>query len=599
MASRIEDYAIVGDCESAALVARDGSIDWLCWPRFDSDACLAALLGEREHGRWRIAPADEHARVTRRYLDGTLILETRFETHDGAVRIVDFMPLRDGTSDLVRIVEGERGSVDMRFDLVLRFGYGRIVPWVTRIEDGGLRAIAGPDMVVLRAPVAVRGEGLTTVGEFTVRAGDVLPFVLSYTRSHLEPPAPVDAATALARTQTYWTRWSRRMKTRGRYADDVLRSLITLKGLTYAPTGGVVAAATTSLPETPGGVRNWDYRYCWLRDATLTLLALMNAGFLDEARAWRDWLLRSVAGAPEQMQIMYGIAGERRLDEWEVSWLPGHHGARPVRVGNAASVQLQLDVYGELMDVFHNARAAGLDHSDAGWSLQRALVAHLETVWQQADASIWEGRGPPRQFTYSKVMAWVALDRAVAGVERYGLKGPVERWRALRDRIHAEVCARAVYDGHFVCAYGASEVDASLLLIPELGFLPADDARVLATVAAVERDLVRDGFVLRYDSDRWDDGLPPGEGAFLACTFWLADAYWLCGRRREAQALFERLLAVRNDVGLLAEEYDPRTGRQLGNFPQAFSHVSLVNTALNISRPGKPAEQRAARGGGG
>jgi GH15 family glucan-1,4-alpha-glucosidase len=595
---RIEDYGLIGDCETAALVGRNGSIDWLCWPRFDSSACFAALLGEDEHGHWQIAPMHEATRITRRYRDDTLILETRFENPQGAVTLIDFMPLRGTNSDIVRLVNGESGCIEMRMELVLRFEYGAIVPWVSRIEDGALRAVAGPDMTVLRTPVAMRGEDLKTVAHFRVGKGETVPFVLSYGPSHLEPPSALNPRQALADTEKFWRDWSAQCSVSGPWCDAVKRSLMTLKALTYRPTGGMVAAATTSLPEQLGGSRNWDYRYCWVRDATLTLLALMNGGYFEEAQAWRDWLMRAVAGSAKQMQIMYGIGGERRLDEWEVPWLPGYGGATPVRIGNAAHDQLQLDVYGELMDALHHARRGGLSGSESAWALQRSLVAHLETIWSEPDEGIWEVRGPRQHFTYSKVMAWVAFDRAVKAVELFGLQGPIDRWREVRDRIHAEICERAVDPkrGCFVQAYGGTSLDASLLLIPQLGFLSCHDPRFKATVAAIEQQLVRNGFVLRYDTGASDDGLPPGEGAFLACSFWLADAYVMLGRRADAEKLFKRLLAIRNDLGLLAEEYDPRAHRLTGNFPQAFSHIALTNTALNLSRASKPAEQRAEQG---
>jgi GH15 family glucan-1,4-alpha-glucosidase len=591
----LEDYALIGDCETAALVGRNGSIDWLCWPRFDSAACFAALLGGPEHGRWRIAPADQNARVTRRYREDTLILETTFATAAGAVLLVDFMPPRGMNSDVVRIVRGLRGRVDMHMELVLRFDYGRTVPWVTRLEDGTWRGIAGPDMVLLHTPVATHGEDLQTKATFTVGAGDVVPFVLTHGASHLPPPAAVDAQEELAHTETFWIDWARKCHTRGEWGQAVKRSLITLKALTYAPTGGIVAAPTTSLPEKLGGNRNWDYRFCWLRDATLTLLALMNAGYYEEAQAWRDWLLRAAAGAPSQVQIMYGIAGERRLVEYEVPWLPGYENSQPVRVGNAAHHQLQLDVFGEVLDALHVARRSGMDERDADWNFQCTLVEHLESVWDQPDEGIWEVRGAPRHFTFSKVMAWVALDRAIRDASKFGFKAPLDRWAALRDRIHADVCARG-YDeglGSFVQSYGTKDLDASLLLLPTTGFLPPEDPRIRGTIAAVERHLLVDGFLLRYDTHRTDDGLPAGEGAFLACSFWLADAYVMLGRMQEARALFDRLLAVCNDVGLLAEEYDVYGKRLIGNFPQAFSHIALVNTAYNLTRADKPASQRA------
>jgi GH15 family glucan-1,4-alpha-glucosidase len=598
MTSRIEDYALIGDCETAALVSRDGSIDWLCWPRFDSPACFAALVGGPEHGRWLLAAVDERAAITRRYRDRTLILETHVHTADGEATVIDFMPPRGKNSDVVRLVRGDRGRVKMRTELVLRFDYGRAVPWVSRLEDGTLRAIAGPDMVVLHTPVAVHGRDLTTVAEFDVAAGETIPFVLTHGFSHLAVPAAIDPLASLETTDAFWSDWTTQNQSRGEWDDAVIRSLITLKAVTYAPTGGIVAAPTTSLPECIGGERNWDYRYCWLRDATLTLLALMNAGFRDEARAWRDWLLRAAAGAPAQLQIMYGLGGERRLVEGELPWLPGYLRSAPVRVGNAAHEQLQLDVFGEVLDALHQARRAGLDVREADWAFQSALLQHLETVYDRPDQGMWEIRGDPRHFTYSKVMVWVALDRGIRAVESLGVDGPVDRWRQLRREIHRDVCANGFSErlGSFVQSYGSSELDASLLLLPTTGFLPATDERFLGTIAAIERNLMVDGFVLRYNTHSHVDGLPPGEGAFLACTFWLADAYALVGRLDEARRLFEQLLAVRNDVGLLAEQYDPRARRQLGNFPQAFSHIALVNTAHNLGAATKPAEQRAARG---
>jgi GH15 family glucan-1,4-alpha-glucosidase len=518
------------------------------------------------------------------------------ETADGAVVLVDFMPLRARHSHLVRLVRGERGLVRMHTELVLRFDYGRTIPWVTRLEAQTLRAIAGPDLVVLRTPAPLRGKDLTTVAEFDVGEGDTVPFVLSHGSSHLAAPEPIDPESSLGRTEAFWTTWAARNQSRGEWSEAVARSLITLKALTYAPTGGIVAAPTTSLPEQLGGARNWDYRFCWLRDATMTLLALMNAGYYDEARAWRDWLLRAAAGAPAQVQIMYGLAGERRLSEYEVPWLPGYERSQPVRVGNAAHGQLQLDVYGEVTDAMHQARCGELDARDADWAFQRALLEHLEQVWDRADRGIWEIRGDPRHFTHSKVMAWLAFDRGMRAIESHHLDGPVERWRQLRDRIHAEVCTRGFNRelGSFVQSYDSQELDASLLLLPTFGFLPASDPRIRGTIEAVERRLVADGLVLRYDTGTSDDGLPAGEGVFLACSFWLADAYALTGRASDARALFERLLTLRNDVGLLAEEYDTRARRLVGNFPQAFSHVALVSTAHNLSRATKPARQRGA-----
>ena len=586
MPSRIEDYALIGDCEAAALVARNGSLDWLCWPRFDSDACFAALLGSNEHGHWQITPRDGEAVISRRYRANTLILETRFECSDGAVTLVDFMPLGGTRSSVVRLVVGERGQVTMCTELVLRFGYGAIVPWVTRLEDGGLRAIAGPDMVVLRTPVHLVGQNLTTVGEFTVAAGQTVPFVLTYAPSHDAPPEPLDVPSALATTESFWKEWSRKCRPPAHCSDAIVRSLITLKALTYWPTGGLVAAPTTSLPESLGGVRNWDYRFCWLRDATLTLLALMDAGFYDEAHSWREWLVRAVAGSPQQVQIMYGIAGERRLTELEVPWLPGYEDSRPVRIGNAACSQLQLDVFGEVMDALYQARCKGLAASVSGWGLQLELLSHLERVWTEPDAGIWEMRGDPQHFTHSKVMAWVAFDRAIKTAEQFGLEGPLDRWREIAAAIHADVCARG-YDrglGSFVQSYGSKQLDASLLLMPLVGFLPPEDARVRGTLQAVERRLLVDGLLKRYDTAAAPDGLPAGEGAFLACSFWLVDAYVLQNRWQDACRLFARLLELRNDVGLLSEEYDPRTRRLVGNFPRGGFGNGLYRVPEIVTR---------------
>jgi GH15 family glucan-1,4-alpha-glucosidase len=601
MSTPLEDYALIGDCETAALVSRSGSIDWLCWPRFDSGACFAALLGNPEHGRWLIEPMAQRVRTRRNYRRDTLILETHLETADGAAMLIDFMPPRGRNSDLVRLVRGERGRLRMRTELVLRFGYGRSIPWVNRLPDGTFRAIAGPDMVVLHTPVPLKGRELTTVGEFDVVAGTTIPFVLTHGPSHLPVPDAIDPEAAVSSTEAFWREWASRTESLGEWSDAVVRSLITLKALTYAPTGGIVAAPTASLPERLGGVRNWDYRFCWLRDATLTLLALMNGGYYDEARAWRDWLLRAAAGAPAQLQIMYGLAGERRLTEYEVPWLPGYASSAPVRIGNAAHDQLQLDVFGEVMDALHQARRSQLRPREADWAFQRAVLEHLETIWTRPDHGMWEVRGGPQPFTYSKVMAWVALDRGIQAIERFGLDGPIARWRTLHRTIHDDICARAFDQelGSFVQAYGSKELDASLLLIPTVGFLPATDPRVRGTIEAVERHLLVHGFVRRYDTNRTADGLPAGEGAFLACSFWLADAYALLGRLDDARRLFERLLDLRNDVGLLAEEYDTHAGRLVGNFPQAFSHVALVNTAHNLARRTKPAEQRAQAWGRG
>jgi len=594
-ASPIEDYGLIGDFETAALVCKTGSIDWLCWPRFDSDACFAALLGDTNNGRWLIAPAQGNPRTTRRYRPDTLILETSFVTADGEVMLIDFMPLRGRASHLVRFVVGKRGSVSMTTELIVRFDYGASVPWVRRTEAGDLLAISGPDMLVLRTPVELRGEGLTTVGDFTVAAGQTIAFVLTYAPSHLPVPEPIDPQDALRQTQSFWEDWASIHQSTGVYTDAVRRSLITLKALTYEPTGGIAAAPTTSLPEQIGGPRNWDYRFCWLRDATLTLLAFMNGGYYDEARRWRDWLLRAAAGSPSQLQIMYGLAGEKRLAEWEVPWLSGYQGSKPVRIGNAASDQLQLDVFGEVMDAFHQARVGGIQVLAEGWDFERALLSHLEKIWSSPDEGIWEVRGGRQHFTYSKVMAWVAFDRAIKDAEAFGLEAPVDRWRKLRADIHAEVCEKAFNPrvGAFVQAYGSEHLDASALLIPVVGFLPPEDARVRCTVEAIERRLVRNGVVLRYDTAVTEDGLPPGEGAFLACSFWLADAYVLLGRDEDARRLFERLLSLRNDLGLLSEEYDPAAKRLLGNFPQAFSHIALVNTAHNLERAEKPCEQRS------
>jgi GH15 family glucan-1,4-alpha-glucosidase len=594
MSTPIEDYALIGDCKSAALVARDGSIDWLCWPRFDSEACFAALLGSRDHGRWLIAPR-ENARITRRYRPDTLILETHFETQDGEATLVDFMPFRADHSEIVRLVVGTRGKVAMHIELILRFGYGAVVPWVTRLEDGALRAIAGPDMVVLRTPIHLKGRDLTTVGEFTISQGETIPLVLTYSRSHKPLPEALDPTAAVHATETFWKEWTAKCRPAGEWSEAVRRSVITLKALTYGPTGGIVAAPTTSLPERLGGQRNWDYRFCWLRDATLTLLGTMHAGYYEEAQAWREWLLRAAAGSPDQLQIMYGIAGERRLTEWIAEWLPGYENSAPVRIGNAAHTQLQLDVFGEIMDVHYQARRCGLSTNESGWDAQIAFLNHLKKIWQVPDQGIWEMRGPARHFTYSKVMAWVAFDRAIKSAETFGLEGPVDEWLKLRDEISEEVCDRG-FDkdlGTFVQSYGSTQLDASLLLIPCVGFLPISDARVEGTMAAIEHRLLSDGFVMRYSTEEVEDALPPGEGAFLACSFWLVDVYILQGRGDDAERLFRRLVGLRNEVGLLSEEYDPRSKRLVGNFPQAFSHLALINSAYNLTRTRTPVHQRA------
>jgi GH15 family glucan-1,4-alpha-glucosidase len=593
----IEDYALIGSCHTAALVGRDGSIDWLCFPRFDSGACFAALLGEPGHGRWLIAPAAEVRSTRRKYRDGTLILETEFETSEGAVRIIDCMPISSERWDVVRIVEGVNGRVAMRMELIIRFDYGSIVPWVRRLGDT-LLATAGPDTLELRTAVAVHGENMKTVAEFHVSAGERTPFVLGYRPSYEAMREAVDPEQALAATEKEWRRWSGRCAYRGRWRDAVVRSLITLKALTYGPTGGIIAAPTTSLPEQLHGVRNWDYRYCWLRDATFTLNALLLAGYHEEAVAWREWLLRAAAGCQENLQILYSVTGKRRLDEYEVGWLPGYGGAHPVRVGNAASKQFQLDVYGEVMDTLHLARAAGLEPEPAAWRIQVALLRFLASNWQQPDEGIWEVRGLRRHFTHSKVMAWVAFDRAVKDAEVFGLDGPVAHWRQVRDAIHAQVCAEGydARDNTFVQSYGSPHLDASLLLLPQVGFLPPEDPRVRGTVEAIERRLVVDGLVLRYSTATGVDALPPGEGAFLACSFWLADGLVLTGRRDEGEALFERLLALSNDVGLLAEEYDTRGRHMLGNFPQALTHMALINTARLLSIPEQHAKRACEQG---
>jgi len=589
---------MVGDTQTAALIGDDGSIDWMCAPRFDSGACFAALLGDQNHGRWLIAPAAGGRATRRRYRDHTLVLETEFETPEGAVRIIDFMPIRDQTVDVIRIVEGLRGQVPMQMHLTIRFDYGQTIPWVHRI-DGDLSAVAGPDALVLRSPVETRGEGHSTVAEFTVSRGQRIPFSLAWYPSHLSVPRPRNATWALTRTESWWHSWSKKWTYDGDYPEAVQRSVITLKALTYAPTGGIVAAPTSSLPEWIGSVRNWDYRFCWLRDATFSLLALIHAGYEDEANSWRQWLLRAAAGEPSDLQIMYGPAGERRLTEWEVPWLPGYEGSKPVRIGNAASEQFQLDVYGEIADALYQSRRGAIAENDVdAWDLANALLEFLEHGWKQPDEGIWEVRGPRQHFTHSKVMAWVAFDRAVRMVEEYGEASDEQsaaHWRAVRDEIHSEVCAKA-YDADrktFVQAYGSSNLDAALLMMPLVGFLPATDERMQGTVAAIQRELTTDGFVRRYTTESAVDGLPPGEGVFLPCTFWLVDNLALMGRVDEAQALFERLIGLANDVGLLAEEYDPDTKRHLGNFPQAFTHVALVNSGCNLSSAIGPAHHRS------
>lgn len=599
MSEKIENYALIGDCETAALVGRNGSIDWLCWPAFDSDACFAAILGTHKNGRWLVAPSADVTRISRRYLGETLILETRFETKSGTVALIDFMPPRGKASDIVRLVRGVTGTVKMRMELVIRFGFGIDVPWVRRGEDRSLLAVAGHDMTVLRTPVETRGQDLTTVAEFVANAGETVPFVLTYGPSHLDPPEPIDPEIAFQETETFWKEWCSHCTRDGDYHDLILRSLITLKALTFAPTGGIVAAPTTSLPEKLGGARNWDYRFCWLRDATFTLLALMNSGYTEEASAWHNWLLRAAAGSPSSMQIMYGIWGQRRLLEWEAGWLDGYEGAQPVRIGNAAHAQLQLDVYGELMDAFHQSRMAKLKLDDETWALECNVLNHLAEVWDEPDHGIWERRGEPKHYVFSKVMTWVAFDRGIKSAETFGFKAPLLHWQALRDAIHRDVCHRGfdADENAFVESYGSKLLDASLLLLPAVGFLPASDPRIRGTIAAVEKYMMRDGFVLRHDPREISEEKQPIEGAFLACTLWLADAHVLAGNLDKAQEMLDRIAGLANDVGLLAEEYDSIARRQTGNFPQALTHIALINTAHNLSAARhageKPAMQRS------
>ncbi|MCV3768945.1 glycoside hydrolase family 15 protein [Rhizobium sp. TRM95796] len=602
MSKPIEDYGLIGNMLSCALVARDGSIDWLCLPRFDSDACFAALLGTAENGAWRIAPVDQTAVVTRAYRPGTPILETTFETEEGSVTIIDFMPLsRDEEHvNLVRIVRGNRGRLTMRCDFTLRFGYGSTVPWVQK-TDFGLRAVAGPDAVELHSPVKLVGEDMSSVAEFPVEAGDSLAFVLAWHPSHRIGERDLDPQQRLQETEAWWREWSGRydpgIAEPTKWHEAVQRSLITLKALTFAPTGGIVAAATTSLPEEIGGERNWDYRYCWIRDATLTLYAFLNSGYLEEAEAWREWMLRATAGHPAQVQIMYGLAGERRLTEIELAWLPGYEGSRPVRIGNGAHGQLQIDVYGELIDALHAGRKYRLRPSSEAWAFQRALLNDLRNKWRLPDQGIWEVRGPARHFTHSKLMAWVAFDRGIRGVEDFGLDGPAHDWKVERDALRTEILSNGWSEAKkaFVQSFGSDVLDASLLLMPLTGFLPPDDPRIVSTVDAIQTELIEDGLVLRYRTEHAEDGLRGREGTFLVCSFWLADALTMMGRIEEASAIFEKLLGLRNDLGLLAEQYDPRSRRQLGNFPQAFSHLGIVNTAHNLMSTRGPAEQRADR----
>jgi len=583
MSAPIEDYALIGDCQTAALVDKTGSIDWLCWPAFSSEACLARLLGTEENGYWKIAPAQGEWTVSRQYRKHSLIVETVFESTDWAVRLTDFMPVRGKNSDVVRIVEGIRGTASICMELKLRFDYGHSVPWVTRIKQG-IRAIAGPNLAILRGSVPTRGENLKTIAEFAVDEGERAWFTLTYGRSHMEDPAPIDAEQAFKDTVEFWREWTGHLHYEGKYRDIVERSLITLKAMTYLPTGGIVAAATTSLPELIGGERNWDYRYCWLRDTTFALLALLNGGYHDEAAAWQDWLLRALAGSPDQVQIMYGLSGERQMQEWTVGWLPGYENSKPVRIGNAAAIQVQLDIYGEMLDCFFHSQHHMKRHSEQDFRVLVLLLEHLEQIWQEPDEGIWETRGSPQQFTYSKLMAWVAFDRAILIAERLSYKAPIERWKPLREKLHRQICKMAFNTdkNSFVRIYGGDELDASLLLIPLVGFLPGSDPRVQGTVEAIRRELMPDGFVLRYDTSRVSDGLPPGEGVFLACSFWMVSSLKAIGRTDEAIQLFERLLSLTNDLGLLSEEYDPKRKRLVGNFPQAFSHIALVNAAFDI-----------------
>jgi GH15 family glucan-1,4-alpha-glucosidase len=591
---RIEDYALIGDLQTAALVSKQGSIDWLCFPRFDSEACFAALLGTDENGHWRVAPRDADAVSSRHYRDDTLILETEWSTATGSVRVIDFMPPRDAAPDVVRIVEGISGTVEMRSELRLRFDYGQVVPWVRNL-DGQVVAIAGPDAVSLRSDIHQYGRDFATYADFRVSAGDRAWFVLTWHPSHHPVPEPTDALAALEPTATYWTEWIARSKGANEFGEEVTRSILTLKALTYGPSGGIVAAPTTSLPEALGGQRNWDYRFCWLRDATMTLAAMLRSGYSEEAHAWRDWLLRAIAGSPADLQIMYGVTGERRLREFEADWLPGFAASAPVRIGNAAADQLQIDVYGEVMDVLALARETQIGASDEAWAVQRGLMRHLSEIWNQPDEGIWEVRGGRQHFTHSKVMAWVAFDRAARAVERFGLGGPAKQWRAMAEEIHRDVCEKAFDPDRntFTQAYGSKALDAAVLLIPQVGFLPPSDPRVAGTVDAVQRELAADGFVRRYLTEHTDDGLPDDEGVFLICSFWLADALAMVGRVGEARDLYDRLVALRNDVGLLAEEYDPATGRMLGNFPQAFSHLGLVNTAWHLTTAESPLRRSA------
>lgn len=595
MTQKIEDYAIIGDCQTAALVGRDLSIDWLCWPRFDSPACFARLLGNEENGRWVIAPVDPGARITRSYRGHTLILDTTIETADGIAVVTDFMPTHMQGHHLIRLVRGLSGNVRLRAELIIRFDYGSAVPWVRRFEDGSLHAVAGPDRLVLRTPIRLRPRGRTDVGEFSIAAGETTDFTLSYGVSYEDIPKAIDSCHALEQTEHSWTAWSQAFGGVGQWSEAVIRSLLTLRALIFQKSGGIVAAPTTSLPEQLGGSRNWDYRYCWLRDATFTLLALMNGGFAEEARQWRAWLIRALGGEPALVQVLYGVGGERHLPECTLPWLSGYDGAKPVRIGNAATGQLQLDIYGEVLDAFYQSRKRRLVTDAKDWMLQIELLKHLEKIWELPDEGIWEVRGPPQHFTYSKMMAWVAFDRAVKSIEDFGFVGPLDHWRHLRQRIHDNVCANGFdpEQGAFTQSYGSKELDASLLMMALVGFLPLDDKRLRGTVEAIERCLTVEGLVRRYKTQTGADGLPAGEGVFLACSFWLVDNLVLLGRLDDARSLFERLLALRNDLGLLSEEYEPIAKRLVGNFPQAFSHIALINSAYNLARAAKPAEQRS------
>ena len=601
-AARIEDYALIGDCETAALVSRAGSIDWLCWPNFASGACFAALLGTAENGFWRVQPKGKTTATRRTYRAGTMIVETTFETADGEVCLTDFMPPRGTNSDVVRIVKGVRGKVKMRMDLVLRFDYGLTIPWVTMHEQE-LRAIAGPNMVVLRSECVrgdvaeLHGEGLSTVSEFTLKPGGEVCFVLTYAASDAEVPRRISPADALKDTVEYWCEWSARATYRGEYAEAVQRSLMTLKAMTFRPTGGVVAAVTTSLPERIGGERNWDYRYCWLRDTSFTLLVLLRAGYTEEAVCWRLWLLRAIAGAPDQLQTLYGIGGERKLIEWEAAWLRGYEDSRPVRIGNAASEQFQLDVYGEVASALSRTPEANDDLRVPATDLQAALIDHLCKIWTEPDEGIWETRGGRKHFVHSKVMAWVALDRAIKHYEKYDGPGDVKRWRKNREMLHKEICAKGFNKklNSFTQSYGSKTLDASCLRLGMVGFLPMSDPRIVGTIEAIEKRLMKDGLVLRYDPEKSPDGLKGSEGTFLACSFWMVVCLYLIGRKDESKAMFERLLALRNDVGLLSEEYEPREKRMLGNFPQALSHIALVHAAFTLSEEWSPEAAGASK----